>query len=174
MVSRILKVGSGGCCNALLGRNAAVAEPSMDLQNVPSRRKLEFADQTSQPSLATGQVRVVPEARPPPDFDSWLTGINFPWMKIKDERDAFGIYLSYRPLRDPIREDAEIATAGDGQSNTWQLHCRRRKLNEASAIALHEMRCASRTRDAIQVMAYRKDARVVYETRFNQGVERPQ
>ena len=86
-------------------------------------------------------------------------------LRLVEARDA--------PARPRVRQDPEVAAAGDRQVERAPPHRRARHF-EQRILALQQVRVARRGRDAVAIVVDREDAGVVAVAFLDQDVERPQ
>src|SRR4051812_34000347 len=96
-------------------------------------------------------------------------------MQIEDEwPPVFAIDLAQLHAREPVRQQPEIASTRHRQRRAQHRYCRRREFDQFLATGSRDAPWrARRTRNAIDVVANRKNARVVVEAGIANDVERP-
>ena len=97
-------------------------------------------------------------------------------MQVEDERSPFAsVDGRQAPARKPIWEQSEVSTSCHGQPASENLGGRQWPFHDGlSTRCGHAVRNPLGARDAVAVMAHRKDARVVSESEFNQNIEGPE
>src|SRR5256884_6498846 len=86
-----------------------------------------------QPALAALQTRVVTEARERAHPDARLSGIHLPGAQIESEGAAAALDLLQARTRQPVRQDTEIAAAGDRHLHAQELRRRHGKLHQRAS-----------------------------------------
>ncbi len=145
------------------------------LQDLPHRPEPEFRDQPLQPRFGLVEVAVVPQAAQAAGGEPRLGRIDLPRMQVEDRRAPLLLVdPPDPPARPGVRQQPEVAAAGDRQVQRPEPDRRTRRLDERSAVALEQVRLARRERNAVAIVMDREDARVVREPLLDEDVERPQ
>jgi hypothetical protein len=104
-------------------------------------------------------------------LDSGMAGVQLPGMEIDDGRLAGGVRVPNPPSRQPVRKHAKVSPAADRQVLSQDPNRGHGKFPKTPSDLI---RMSRRIRDAVNVMDYREDARIVNESEGLQDFDGPQ
>src|SRR5437867_591195 len=158
-------------------------EEASFLQDVPGRSESEVLQEAAQLRLGGGDVDRMPKSGEPAHAYLRLVGIDFPRMQIDDGRLMLAcVEVADRAPGHPIRQEAEISPAGNGQAPAENGYRGKGELRDTTVSAgaaravgdWPPMREARGPGDSVAIVDDGKDAGVIQETGLPKNFEAPE